>query len=104
VGDILFPAIVAFVGLVVGIPSYITKSRRWPGMIAGFDPARCSDVDGLTRWVGGTGMLLGAACLLAAAAAFVAPRFIGTVGLVLAIVLLVGCVVTTSGCIRYTRR
>lgn len=102
--DILFPVIVAVVGLVIGIPSYITRSRRWPGMIAGFDQARCSDVDGLTRWVGGTGMILGAACLLAAAAAYVAPRFLGGVSIVFALILLVGCGVMTSGCARFMRR
>ena len=102
--DILPPIIMAFVGLVIGIPSYFTRSRRWPGMIAGFDQARCSDVDGLTRWVGGTGMILGAACLLAAGVAYVAPRLLGGVSLFLAIVLLVGCGVTMSGCARYTRR
>lgn len=103
-GDVLFPIIVAFVGLAIGIPSYITRSRRWPGLIAGFDQARCSDVDGLTRWVGGAGMILGAACLLAAAAAYVGPRFRGAVSLVLAIIIVVGSGVTISGCSRYTRR
>jgi hypothetical protein len=104
VSESLFPIVVAVVGLVTGIPSYITWSRRWPGMIAGFDQARCSDVDGLTRWVGGTGMVLSAACLLAAAVAYVAPRFLGGVSVVFAIILLVGCGVTMSGCARYTRR
>ena len=103
-GDILFPIIVAFAGLVIGIPSYVTRSRRWPGLIAGFDQARCSDVGGLTRWVGATGLVVGATCLLAAVTAFVAPRFLGGVSLVLAIVLVVGCGVTITGCSRYTRR
>jgi hypothetical protein len=104
VDDILFPIIVASVALVIGIPSYITRSRRWPGMIAGFDQAKCSDVDGLTRWVGGTGMVLGAALLLLAVAVYLAPRFLGVASVILAIVGLVGCGVTMHGCSRYTRR
>jgi len=59
--ELLYLLIVGFVGLVIGIPSYVTWQRRWPGMIAGFDRSRCSDVDGLTRWVGGVGMIIGGA-------------------------------------------
>lgn len=103
-GEILFPIILGFVGLAIGIPSYFTKSRRWPGMIAGFDPARCSDVDGLTRWVGGTGMVMGGVCLLAAAVTYAAPQFRGAVIVIFTISIVVGCMVTTSGCSRFTRR
>lgn len=95
--------IMTMVGLAIGISSYITWSKRWPGMIAGFDRNRCSDVDGITRWVGGAGMFIGGAVLLAAAA-FVVPRFRVPVVIALPIVGLVGVVVTTSGCQRFTRR
>ena len=101
--DVLGPLVLALVGLAIGISSYITRSRRWPGMIAGFDRDRCSDVDGLTRWVGGAGMLIGGACLLAAAALLV-PRFRVAVIVALPFVLLVATIVTASGCQRFIRR
>jgi hypothetical protein len=104
VGGLFFPLVLALVGLVFGIPSYITKERRWPGMIAGFDPAKCTDVDGLTRWVGGTGMMLGGVCLIAPAAVYMAPRYVGVVGIVLALAGVVGVIVTQTGCGRFTRR
>ena len=103
-GDVLFPAISAFVGLAIGIPSYFTWSRRWPGMIAGFDPARCSDVDGLTRWVGGAGMGIGAGFLLAAAVAYAAPQYRPAVVAAIAVIGIAGPVVTMTGCSRFTRR
>ena len=36
--NVLFSLAILSVGLVIGIPSYFTRSRRSPGMIAGFDP------------------------------------------------------------------
>jgi hypothetical protein len=102
--DILFPLALAALGLAIGIPSYVTKSRRWPGMIAGFDPARCSDVDGLTRAVGGTGMMMGGIFLVAAATAFVFPQSRGAVAIVIAPTAVVGLIITTTACGRFTRR
>jgi len=95
--------ILATVGLAVGIPSYVTWSRRWPGMIAGFDRHRCSDVDGLTRRVGKAGMFIGGAFLLAAAA-FVIPRFRIAAFIAVVLVSVVAPIVTTSACRRFTRR
>jgi len=102
--SVLLPLGLALVGLVIGIPSYITKKRRWPGMIAGFDPAKCTDVEGLTRWVGGTGMILGCALLAGAVAVYVAPQYLGAVAVVLALVGVIGSIVTQTGCARFTRR
>ena len=102
--DILFPLLLAVLGLVIGIPSYITKSRRWPGMIAGFDPARCSDVDGLTRWVGGAGMMMGGALMIEAAIVYAVPGYRGAVAILIALTCLVGAIVTTTGYGRFTRR
>jgi len=101
---ILLPLAFALVGLVIGIPSYITKKRRWPGMIAGFEPAKCTDVDGLTRWVGGAGMLLGCALLVGAVAVYVAPQYLGAVAVMLALVGVIGSIATQTGCARFTRR
>jgi hypothetical protein len=103
-GTLLFPLGLAFVGFVIGLMSCITKYRRWPGLIAGFDPATCADVDGLTRWVGGAGLIIGAACMITAAATYVAPQYRGAVGLVLALVIVAGTIVTSTGCARFTRR
>jgi len=96
--------IAGFVGLAIGIPSYVTWQRRWPGMIAGFDRSRCSDVDGLTRWVGGVGMIIGGACLLAGVVVYVAPHYRGAMSVILALVLVAGTVMTTAGCQRFTKR
>lgn len=102
--ELLYLLIVGFVGLVISIPSYVTWQRRWPGMIAGFDQSRCSDVDGLTRWVGGVGLIIGSACLLVAVVAYAAPNYRAAVSVVLALVLVAGTVATTAGCRRFTKR
>ena len=100
----LFSLAVGFVGLAVGIPSYITWKRRWPGMIAGFDRSRCSDVDGLTRRVGTAGVALGSLYLLAAGVAYLVPKSIVAVSAVIAVGSVLGLGVTMSACSRFTRR
>lgn len=102
--DLQVPPISAFVQLALGIPSCVTWQRRWPGMIAGFDPSQCSDVVGLTRWVGGVGMIIGGACLLAAVVACAAPHYRVAVSVLLALVLVTGSMATTAGCQRITKR
>ena len=101
--DALGPIILVLVGLAIGIPSCITRGRHWPGLIAGFDEKRCSDVRGLTRWMGTTGMVMGIACL-AAAGGFMVPRLRTATVIALAIVLLVGTAVSVFACSRFTRR
>jgi hypothetical protein len=100
----MFSIGILFVGLAIGIPSYFTRSRRWPGMIAGFDPGRCTDVDGLTRRVGTAGIALGSLYLLAAAVAYLVPKSIAAVSAVVAVSSVVGLGVTMSACSRFTRR
>ena len=100
----MFPLAILFVGLAIGIPSYFTWSRRWPGMIAGFDPERCTDVDGLTRRVGIAGTALGSLYLLAAAVAYLVPKSIVAVSAAIAVGSVVGLGVTMSACSRFTRR
>jgi len=102
--ELFYLLIAGLVGLAIGIPSYVTWQRRWPGMIAGFDRSRCSDVDGLTRWVGGVGMVLGGACLLAGVVVYVAPDYVVAVSVILALVGVAGTVMTTAGCQRFTKR
>ena len=102
--ELLYSLVAEFVGLAIGIPSYVTWQRRWPGMIAGFDRNRCSDVDGLTRWVGGVGLIIGGACLLAGGVVYVAPQYLIAVSVILAPVLVAGAVATTAGCQRFTKR
>ena len=102
--ELLYLLIAGFVGLVIGIPSYVTWQRRWPGIIAGFDRSRCSDVDGLTRWVGGVGLIIGSTCLLAAVVVYVAPQYLVAVSVILALVLVTGAIATTTGCQRFTKR
>jgi hypothetical protein len=101
---LLYSLVVGFVGLAIGIPSYFTWSRRWPGMIAGFDPERCTDVDGLTRRVGTTGIALGSLYLLAAAVAYLLPTSMVAVSAASAVGSVVGVGVTMSACSRFTRR
>lgn len=69
----MFSLVILFAGLAIGIPSYVTWSRRWPGVMAGFDPDRCTDVEGLTRRVGTAGIALGGWYLLSAAVAAMEP-------------------------------
>lgn len=102
--NVLFSLVVVFVGLGIGIPSYFTWSRRWPGMIAGFDPDKCTDVDGLTRRVGTAGVAVGSLYLLAAVVACLLPESIVAVSAALAIGSVVGLGVTMSACSRFTRR
>ena len=100
----LFSVVMVFVGLAIGIPSYFTWSRRWPGMIAGFDPDSCTDVAGLTRRVGVAGIALGGWYLLAAAVACLVPESIAAVSAAVAVGSVVGLGVTMSASSRYTRR
>jgi len=102
--NVLFSLVILFVGLAIGIPSYFTWSRRWPGMIAGFDPDRCTDADGLTRRVGTAGIALGSLYLLAAAVAYLVPASIVAVSAALAVGSVVGLGVTMSACSHFTRR
>ena len=101
---LLFPVILAFVGLAIGIPSYITWVKRWPGMIAGFDPTKCTDVRGLTSWVGATGVVLAGAFLFAAGVVWVSPQTTRVVSVIIAVAGLIGVGVTMRGCSRFTRR
>jgi hypothetical protein len=100
----LFSLISVAVGLAIGIPSYFTWSRRWPGMIAGFDPARCTDVNGLTRRVGIAGISLGLLYQLAGAVAWLVPATMAAVGVTIAVGSLVGLGVTMGACSRFNRR
>jgi hypothetical protein len=100
----LFSLVLLFVGLAIGVPSYFTWSRRWPGMIAGFDPTRCTDVDGLTRRVGTSGIALGGLYVVAAAVAYLVPESIVAVSVTIAVGSVVGLGVTMSACARFTRR
>ena len=101
---VLFSLVMVIVGLAIGIPSYFTWSRRWPGMIAGFDPERCTDVCALTRRVGTAGIALGSLYLLAAAVAYLVPRSVAAVSAAIAVGSVLGLGVTMSACSRFTRR
>jgi predicted anti-sigma-YlaC factor YlaD len=104
VTNVFFSLVLLFVGIAIGIPGYFTWSRRWPGMIAGFNPDRCTDVDGLTRRVGTAGIALGGLYLLAAAVAYRVPESLVAVSAAVAIGSVVGLGVTMSACARFTRR
>jgi hypothetical protein len=101
---VLFSIVLLFVGLAIGVPGYFTWSRRWPGMIAGFNAANCTDVDGLTRRVGIAGTALGGFYLLSAAAAYLVPASIAAVSTAIAVGSVVGLGATMSACSRFTRR
>jgi len=101
---VLFSIVILFAGLAIGIPGYFTWSRRWPGFIAGFNPDRCTDVDGLTRRVGTAGIALGGLYLPAAAVAYLVPESIAVLSAAIAIGSVVGLGVTMSACSRFTRR
>jgi hypothetical protein len=102
--SVLFSIVILFVGLAIGVPSYFTWSRHWPGMIAGFDPDKCTDVDELTRRVGTAGIALGGVYLLAAAVAYLIPESIAAVSAAIAVGSVVALGMTMSACARFTRR
>ena len=102
--DVLFPLVAGFVGLILAVGGYLTMYRRYTGLIAGFDASRVTDVSGLTRWVGGTGILLGAAFVVAAVTYSAAPHSHRLVAAGLAVAILVGVIVSVGGCSRYVRR
>jgi len=102
--QLLFPALIGFVALAIGIPSYITLSRRWPGMIAGFDSARCTDVTGLTRWVGATGVAVAVLLGLSATLAWVVPEARRMAAVLVAVTAVVGAGTTMTVCSRFTKR
>lgn len=91
-------------GLVIGVPSYITMTRHWPGMIAGFDPARCSDVARLTRGVGSMGLLIGSAFIVAGLATYALPQYRIAVTVGLAAIVIGGSAAALRICNRFTRR
>lgn len=59
-GLIPFVVVVVVVGLFTLLLGYLIKAKRMASLIAGFDPKRTKDVRGLTNWVGGNVMLVGA--------------------------------------------
>lgn len=102
--DLLLPLGLGAVGIVVAGTGLVTYVRRWPGLIAGFDAERCSDIDGLTRWVGSGGLVLGGLCVLGAMAAVVLPNHRTLTSAVLAMSAVLGAIVLALGCGRFVRR
>ena len=102
--NVVLALVIFSVGSAIGIPSYFTWSRRWPGMIAGFDAARCSDFDVLTRRVGAAGVALGIVYLFAGALVWLVPETLVAVSVAIAICSVTDLGVTMSACSRFTRR
>ena len=101
--QILAPlAIVIFAGLPLLVLGYLIKYRKRVSLIAGYDPARVRDPEGLARWFGSWTLTLGGLSVLFAGllAAFARHTTVVVAGYV---VLNVACaVLLTTGCRRYT--
>jgi len=102
--NVVLALVIFSVGSAIGIPSYSPWSRRWPGMTAGFDAARCSDFDVLTRRVGAAGVALGIVYLFAGALVWLVPETLVAVSVAIAICSVTDLGVTMSACSRFTRR
>ena len=80
---------------------YRIRVRREWHLIAGFDPENIRDPEGLGRWVGSVGLLLGSITLGAAALALARPDLGSTIGGAYAAVICTGAGVMAVGCFRY---
>lgn len=76
-------------------------TRHRPGLIAGFDPSRCSDVRGLSRWLGNGGVILGCLCILEAISTFMMPNRRPAISAALSIATIVTVVVIVAGARRF---
>jgi hypothetical protein len=93
-------AAVAAALLAVG---YRIRVRRDVALIAGYDPRRVRDADGLARWVGGWALALGGATLAAAAAALAWPGVGPLLGRPFGALVLATAAAIVLGARRYTR-
>ncbi len=74
--------------------------REWH-LIAGFPIGNVRDPEGLGRWVGGSGMMLGWVTLVAAAFALARPDLIMALGSAYALAVCAGTAVLAVGCVKY---
>ena len=102
--DAFFPLLVAALGLIFCAGGYVTRYRRYTGLIAGFDARLVTDVTGLTRWVGTAGLAIGAVCFLAAAVYYRFPDYHRLIAGGLALALVAGVAASARGCSRFVRR
>ncbi len=97
------PAVVlAAVAAVLLAAGSRVRVRRDVALIAGYDPRRVHDADGLARWVGGWVLALGGATL-AAAAAFAWPGVGPWLGRPYGALVLATAVAIVLGAGRYTQ-
>jgi hypothetical protein len=97
--QMLLPVFLSLIGL--WLAGFGLATRRRPGLVAGFESSRCSDVKGLSRWVGNGGVLLGGLCLLGASAALVAPDHRPAISIALSLTIIAGVVVIIAGARRF---
>ena len=99
-----FPLLVAALGLIFCAGGYVTRYRRYTGLIAGFDARLVTQVAGLTRWVGTASLAIGAVCLMAAAGYYLFPEYHRVIAVGFALVLVAGVAASVRGCSRFVRR
>jgi hypothetical protein len=87
--------------LVLVTLGYRIRCRREWHLITGFPMEGVRDRDGLGRWVGGVGILLGTLTLAAAAVAFRRPDLHATLGPAYAAVICGGTALLAVGALRY---
>jgi hypothetical protein len=97
--QILVPVVLTLIG--VWLAGFGLATRRRPWLVAGFDPSRCSDATGLSRWVGNGQIVLGCLCVLGAALTFMTPDRRHAIGTALSLTIVAGVVVIITGVRRF---
>jgi hypothetical protein len=92
--------LLAAAGILLTLGYRIRVRREWH-LIAGFPIGNVRDPDGLGRWVGGTGMMLGWVTLVAAVFALARPDLLTALGSAYAVSVCAGTAVLALGSLRY---
>lgn len=103
---IIVAALVFALGLLLVYMGYLIKVKRMTNLIAGYDPKKVTDEEGLANWVGGKVILVGAiTCIYAPVYAVPAlgnlPLASLAVHLGYALIVLVLAIRTAIGSARY---
>jgi uncharacterized membrane protein len=100
-GSTLTGVIEGGAALLIAFLAYLIKYKKQVNIIAGYDEKECKDKDGLANWVGGTLMISGIICFLLAMLVIVLPHYINLIMGFYAGVILIGCIVATTGSKKY---
>jgi uncharacterized protein DUF3784 len=101
--QILAPVVVLlFAGLPLLVLGYLIRYRKRLGLIAGYDPARVRDPEGLARWFGSWVLALGALSVIFAGLLAAPSSHTGAIVVGYVVVDFACAAVLVLGCRRYT--